>query len=360
MGRKITLYNNKVDASPGETRPRGNAVVLWILLGLLSVILFALNIYVGSVDIPLRNLIEIVFGLDGDSGNSTWRYIIVEGRLPQALTAALCGAALAVTGLMLQTVFRNPLAGPDVFGINSGAALGVAIVMLAMGGSLSAWTYSFSGFIAILLAAFVGAMAVTGLIFLFSTIVRSNTILLIIGIMVGYVASSAIELLNFFSTEEGVKSYTVWGMGDFGGVTNDAMPAFAVVVVVGLFLSILLIKPLNALLLGEEYAESMGINTRLTRNCLLLITGLLTAMTTAFCGPISFIGLATPHIARLVLGTDNHRRLLPATILCGAIIALLCNILCHLPANGGLIPINAVTPLVGAPVIIYVLLGHRR
>lgn len=173
-----------------------------------------------------------------------------------------------MTGLMLQTVFRNPLAGPDVFGINSGAALGVAIVMLAMGGSLSAWTYSFSGFIAILLAAFVGAMAVTGLIFLFSTIVRSNTILLIIGIMVGYVASSAIELLNFFSTEEGVKSYTVWGMGDFGGVTNDAMPAFAVVVVVGLFLSILLIKPLNALLLGEEYAESMGINTRLTRNCL--------------------------------------------------------------------------------------------
>lgn len=197
MGRKTTLYNNKVEAAPGEVRPRGIAVVLWILLGLLSVVLFALNIYVGSVDIPLRNIIEIVLGPDGDSGNSTWRYIIVEGRLPQALTAALCGAALAVTGLMLQTVFRNPLAGPDVFGINSGAALGVAIVMLAMGAVCRHGLTLSRGHHCHPFSRIHRGDGCHGLIFLFSTIVRSNTILLIIGIMVGYVASSAIELLNF-------------------------------------------------------------------------------------------------------------------------------------------------------------------
>ena len=217
-----------------------------------------------------------------------------------------------------------------------------------------------SGFVAVLLAAFIGAMLVTGLIFFFSTLVRNNVMLLIIGIMVGYVSSSAIELLNFFSTEEGVKSYAVWGMGDFGGVSMQNMPVFASITVVGLLLAILLIKPLNALLLGEEYAESLGINTRRTRNLLLIITGILTAITTAFCGPISFIGLATPHIARLILGTQNHTRLLPATILCGSAIALLCNILCNLPGDGGIIPLNAVTPLIGAPVIIYVLVRTKR
>lgn len=335
--------------------------IIFVILGVGILLLFALNLLSGSVPIPLTDVVSILFTPNTSSEiNLTWSYIILETRLPQALTALLCGGALAVTGLMLQTAFRNPLAGPDVFGINSGAGLGVAIVMLWLGGSVTTEMFSVSGFVAVLLAAFIGAMLVTGLIFFFSTLVRNNVMLLIIGIMVGYVSSSAIELLNFFSTEEGVKSYAVWGMGDFGGVSMQTMPVFASITVVGLLLAILLIKPLNALLLGEEYAESLGINTRRTRNLLLIITGILTAITTAFCGPISFIGLATPHIARLILGTQNHTRLLPATILCGSAIALLCNILCNLPGDGGIIPLNAVTPLIGAPVIIYVLVKTKR
>lgn len=335
--------------------------ILFVILGVGILLLFALNLLSGSVQIPLTDVVSILFTPNTSSEiNPTWSYIILETRLPQALTALLCGGTLAVTGLMLQTAFRNPLAGPDVFGINSGAGLGVAIVMLWLGGSVTTEMFSVSGFVAVLLAAFIGAMLVTGLIFFFSTLVRNNVMLLIIGIMVGYVSSSAIELLNFFSTEEGVKSYAVWGMGDFGGVSMQNMPVFASITVVGLLLAILLIKPLNALLLGEEYAESLGINTRRTRNLLLIITGILTAITTAFCGPISFIGLATPHIARLILGTQNHTRLLPATILCGSAIALLCNILCNLPGDGGIIPLNAVTPLIGAPVIIYVLVRTKR
>lgn len=335
--------------------------IIFVILGVGILLLFALNLLSGSVQIPITDVVSILFTPNTSSEiNPTWSYIILETRLPQALSALLCGGALAVTGLMLQTAFRNPLAGPDVFGINSGAGLGVAIVMLWLGGSVTTEMFSVSGFVAVLLSAFIGAMLVTGLIFFFSTLVRNNVMLLIIGIMVGYVSSSAIELLNFFSTEEGVKSYAVWGMGDFGGVSMQTMPVFASITVVGLLLAILLIKPLNALLLGEEYAESLGINTRRTRNLLLIITGILTAITTAFCGPISFIGLATPHIARLILGTQNHTRLLPATILCGSAIALLCNILCNLPGDGGIIPLNAVTPLIGAPVIIYVLVRTKR
>ena len=335
--------------------------IIFVILGVGILLLFALNLLSGSVQIPITDVVSILFTPNTSSEiNPTWSYIILETRLPQALTALLCGGALAVTGLMLQTAFRNPLAGPDVFGINSGAGLGVAIVMLWLGGSVTTEMFSVSGFVAVLLAAFIGAMLVTGLIFFFSTLVRNNVMLLIIGIMVGYVSSSAIELLHFFSTEAGVKSYAVWGMGDFGGVSMQNMPVFASITVVGLLLAILLIKPLNALLLGEEYAESLGINTRRTRNLLLIITGILTAITTAFCGPISFIGLATPHIARLILGTQNHTLLLPATILCGSAIALLCNILCNLPGDGGIIPLNAVTPLIGAPVIIYVLVKTKR
>lgn len=336
-------------------------VLQFAALGTAAVALFALNLVSGSVHIPMRDVVGILFSTNADSAavNPSWRFIILEGRLPQAITALLCGGAIAVTGLMLQTAFRNPLAGPDVFGISSGAGLGVAVVMLWLGGSVATEMFTVTGFVAILSAAFIGAMIVTAIIFLFSNIVRNSVMLLIIGIMVGYVSSSAIELLNFFATEEGVKSYAVWGMGDFGGVSMQMMPVFASVTVVGLILAILMIKPLNALLLGEQYAESMGINTRRVRNFLLVVTGVLTAITTAFCGPIAFIGLATPHVARLLIGTENHRRLLPATILCGSVIALLCNFLCYLPGDGGIIPLNAVTPLIGAPVIIYVLVKRR-
>lgn len=331
---------------------------------LLIVILFAVNLFVGAVDIPAVDVMSIIFGSDGAAGAdshipASWRYIILQNRLPQALTAMLCGSSLAVSGLMLQTAFRNPLAGPSIFGINSGASLGVALVMLLLGGSITTGTFSLTGFVAILVAAFIGAMAVMALIMLFSTLVKSNIMLLIIGIMIGYITSSAISLLNFFATEEGVQSYMIWGLGNFGGVTMLQMPAFASVTIFGLIASLLLVKPLNALLLGDQYAENLGINIKRVRNSLLFVTGILTAISTAFCGPVAFIGLAVPHIARMILGTENHRRLLPATLLCGAATALLCNIACVLPGSRGIIPLNAVTPIMGAPVIIYVLLKQR-
>ena len=213
---------------------------------------------------------------------------------------------------------------------------------------------------AVLAAAFAGAMAVMGLILFFANIVRSNVMLLIIGIMIGYIASSAIALLNFFATEEGVQSYMVWGLGNFGGVSMSQMPWFAGVTVAGLIGSLLLVKPLNALLLGERYAENLGVNITLVRNTLLFTTGLLTAVTTAFCGPVAFIGLAVPHIARKITGTDNPPHLMPATIFCGSIVALTCNIICVLPGNIGIIPLNAVTPIMGAPVIIYVIMHSRN
>ena len=333
-------------------------IIYCIGLCLVIVVLFALNLLLGSVSIPAEDVMHILLG--DTCEKSSWRFIILESRLPQAITAMFCGASLAVSGLMLQTAFRNPLAGPSIFGINSGAGLGVALVMLFLGGGLSVGSLQFSGFAAVLIAAFFGAMAVMAVIFFFSTLVRSHVMLLIIGIMIGYISNSAISLLNFFATDEGVKSYMVWGLGSFGGVSMANMPVFVGVSLFGLFGALLLIKPLNALLLGDRYAENLGVNIIAVRNWLLVVTGMLTAVTTAFCGPVAFIGLAVPHLARLLLTTDNHRQLLPATMLCGAMVALFCNLLCFLPGEGGVIPLNAVTPLIGAPVIIYVILINHE
>ena len=332
-------------------------ILLFICLATSILLLFGLNLTTGSVQIPFADVLDILCGRF--TGKESWEYIILENRLPQTLTAILCGASLSVCGLMLQTAFRNPLAGPDVFGISSGAGLGVALVMLLLGGTVSTSIFTVSGFLAILTAAFIGAISVTALILFLSTMVRNSVLLLIVGIMVGYVSSSAVSLLNFFASEEGVKSYMVWGMGNFGGVSMDHIPLFSILCFIGIIASFLLVKPLNILLLGPQYAESLGISTRQIRNILLVVVGLLTAITTAFCGPISFIGLAIPHIARLLFRTENHQILLPGTVLSGAVIALLCNFICYLPGESGIIPLNAVTPLIGAPVIIYVIIQRR-
>ena len=329
----------------------------WLIAGMIIVVLFICNLFFGSTDIPSSDVWNILTG--GNCDKESWRYIVVESRLPQAITALLCGASLAVSGLMLQTAFSNPLAGPSILGINSGASLGVAIVMLATGGTIATSTFALSGFLSVIISAFIGSMIVMSIILLFSSIVRNNLMLLIIGIMIGYITSSAISLLNYFSTAEGVHSYVIWGMGNFSGVSLQQMPWFSGMCIIGLGISIMLIKPLNAMLLGTQYAENLGINIRRTRNLLLVSTGILTAVTTAFCGPIAFIGLAVPHVARLIIGSDNHKSLLPLTLLCGAGIALLCNLICTLPGNSGLIPLNAVTPVLGAPVIVYVIIKGR-
>lgn len=322
----------------------------YILLVLTVVAFFVLSLIHGSVDIPCRDVWAVLIGDKPEI--ESWRYIIMDSRLPQALTALLAGGALSVSGLLLQTAFRNPLAAPDIFGVTSGASLAVALLTLspafAVGTTL--------GYLSSVVVAFVGAIAVTAVIVFFSRLVRSSVILIIIGIMTGYLCSSVITILNFLATEEGVKSFSVWGMGNFGNVSMAQMPLFASITILATASTFLLVKPLNALLLGPHYAENLGFNVRRIRNLLLLVTGLLTAVITAFCGPISFLALAVPHIARLILRTQNHRHLLPITILTGSAIALLCNVLTSLPGENGILPLNAITPMVGAPVIIYVLL----
>ena len=325
----------------------------YIISFIAIIALFAISLMHGSIDIPCTDVAGILLGRP--CPNASWEYIVLQTRLPQALTAMLAGAALSVSGLLLQTTFRNPLAAPDIFGVTSGASLAMALLTLA---PTALAGEAMSGLPAVA-AAFLGAIAVTALIWMASRIVRSSVMLIIIGIMVGYVASSAITLLNFFATDEGVKSYMVWGMGSFGNVSMSLMPVFVIVTLLGFAGTLLLIKPLNALLLGDRYAENLGVNIQRTRNWLLFVTGLLTAVTTTFCGPVAFIGLAVPHMVRLVFITSNHRILLPATILMGAVVALLCNLICFLPGEAGVIPLNAVTPLIGAPVIIYVILKGR-
>ncbi len=321
----------------------------------LIVTLFLLNIFFGSVEIPASQVIDILLGV-GEHGAAG--FIVTGSRLPMAVTALLAGAGLAVSGLMLQTAFRNPLAGPSVLGINSGASLGVALVMLLFGGSISAGAYTLGGYAAVMVGAFAGSIMIMGLLLFLSTALKNTLMLLITGIMIGYLTSSVIMLLNFMSTAEGVQSYVMWGMSSFNGVSLQQLPLFSSVTVAGLLLSLLLMKPLNLLLLGDSYAQNLGVDLRRVRNLLLLATGVLTAVITAYCGPVAFIGLSVPHIARLIFRTDNHRILMPGTLMTGSAVALACNLLCVLPSNS-VIPLNAVTPLIGAPVVIWVLFKHR-
>lgn len=327
------------------------------LLGTIFVLAIA-NLFVGSVNISPKEVWNILFS--GAYTDQSAYYIIWESRVPQCITAMFCGAGLAASGLMLQTIFNNPLADPSILGISSGSSLGVAFILLAGGSTLTAGSLTISGLFAVLIGAFAGAAAILGLILFLSTLIKNNTMLLIAGIMIGYITSSAISLLNFFSTAEGVHSYMIWGLGNFGGVSLQQLPYFCMVLSIGLLIAILLIKPLNALLLGPRYAQNLGINIRRTRQWLLFATGLLVACITSFCGPISFIGLAVPHIARLALGSSNHNYLMPVTMLSGAAIALLCNLICILPEEIGLIPLNAVTPILGAPIIIYVIVNQKK
>lgn len=328
---------------------KNRGTVIYTALGAALAVLFLCNLAFGSVHIPFRDVFGILAG--SYEGRQTWQLIVTQSRLPQAVTALLAGASLAAGGLLLQTLFKNPLAGPSILGISDGANLGVAIAMIYLGAG---------NYVATITAAFAGAAVVLAVIIFFSRKVKSNVMLLIIGIMVGYLASSLISILNYHASADKVRQFVMWGMGDFAAVSLDKLPCFACVATAGLILAILLIKPLNALLLGESYAANLGINVSRTRLLILASTGLLTAVTTAFCGPVSFIGLAVPHIARLLLGSSNHKRLLPVTILSGACTALLCNLFTVIPSGGETLPLNAVTALVGAPVIIYVIVNRKN
>ena len=328
-------------------------------LGLSLLILFAVSLAYGAVSIPFDQVLQILTGHEVE--RPAWHSIVLQSRLPQAITAVLAGAALAVSGLLLQTLFRNPLAGPSILGISDGANLGVAAVLLYFGGSLSQVTdWPISGYAAIILAAFVGASLILSLIIYFSAKVKNNVMLLIIGIMIGYLTSSLISILNYYASTDKVHAFVMWGLGNFSGVSLEQLPFFSICTISGLLLSLLLVKPLNALLLGERYAANLGIRVKRARLFILICTGLLTATTTAFCGPVSFIGLAVPHMARLLLGSSNHTLLVPVTMLTGACVALLCNILMVIPGSNQILPLNAVTPMLGAPVIIYVIINRKN
>jgi iron complex transport system permease protein len=315
------------------------------------VVLFLCNLFYGSVSIPVPAVMDIFLGKEIEL--AAWKIIVLQSRLPQAITALLAGSALAVSGLMLQTLFRNPLAGPSILGISDGANLGVAIVMLWAGVSIGIN-------ISAVIAAFAGALVVLALILYFSSKVRNNVLVLIIGMMIGYLASSGISILNALAPSESIRSYVIWGLGSFSNVSYSQIPFYSITVLIGLAFAILLIKPMNIILLGENYASNLGIHVKRTRIFIMVITGFLTAIVTAFCGPVSFIGLAVPHIARMILRTSNQQFLLPATLLSGAAIALFCNLLTTFPFGKTLLPLNAVTPLLGAPVILYVILNRKN
>ena len=316
-----------------------NRIALLPLLSVCLVLLFGLSLVYGAVSIPLREVIDILCGKG--SSSPAWEHIVWQARLPQAVTALFAGASLAVSGLLLQTLFRNPLAGPSILGISDGANLGVAAVLLYWGGSISQVSdFPITGYVAVILAALLGAFAILGII--------------------GYMVSSLISILNYYAAADRVHAFVMWGLGNFSAVSMEQLPFFSIVSVTGLLLSVLLIKPLNALLLGEMYAANLGVKVKQARMQILFCTGLLTAIVTAFCGPISFIGLAVPHIARLLLGTSNHKLLVPATILAGSCVALLCNLLMVVPGSNTILPLNAVTPMLGAPVIIYVIINRKN
>lgn len=336
-------------------------VAFYMLLIMASIFLFFfLNLVLGSVSIPLRAVWNILWGTGNES--VIWQNIIWKSRVPQALTALVAGAGLSVSGLQMQTVFRNPLAGPSVLGISSGASMGVAFVVLLSGslGGVALSKLGFMGEIALTIAAIAGSLSIMALIVFVSQKVRGNVTLLIIGVMIGYIANAVIGVLKFFSVEEDIRAYVIWGLGSFARVSGDQMTLFICIMMVLLPLSFLLVKTLNLLLLGDAYARNLGLNIKRARLLVITCSGVLVAIVTAYCGPIIFLGLAVPHLCRGMFRTSDHRILMPASLLAGASLALVCNLIARMPGFEGALPVNSVTALVGAPVVMSVLFNKRR
>ena len=336
------------------------SLAITLLQVLVLLLLFVLNLLLGTVHIPVGSVCAILLGSGGE--NEIWTNIVLSSRVPQALTAMVAGAGLAVSGLQMQTVFHNPLAGPSVLGISNGASLGVAFVVLLSGslGGVALSRLGYLGDVAMSIAAIVGALAILGLIAYVSQKVKGNVTLLIIGVMIGYLANAIIGVLKFFSAEEDVKAFVVWGLGSFARVSGDQMLLFVTLMAILLPLSMLLVKTMNLLLLGDAYARNLGLNIQRSRLLVIVCSGVLVAIVTAYCGPIMFIGLAVPHLARALYRTSDHRILMPGTMLAGGVLALVCNLLARLPGFEGALPVNSVTALVGAPVIAMVLFRRRK
>lgn len=326
----------------------------FVLLALLGAVFFLLHLFVGSVHVPMEVVLR---ALAGRALDPSWNVIVREVRLPQAVTATVAGGGLAASGLLMQTLFRNPLAGPSVLGISSGASLGVALLML----SQPLWSaIPVPRDAALIVAALLGSMGVLVLVLLADRRVGDGITLLIIGLLVGYLCSAIINVLEVASPAGLLKGYVLWGMGSFAGVGPDRILWLVLPVLGGIIAALWSIKPLNALLMGEDYAASMGVAVKPTRRWIMWVTGILAGTITAFCGPIAFLGLATPHVARGLFRTSDHARLMPATILCGAVLALMCDLIARAPGVGSAIPLNAITSLLGVPVVAWVLFSGKR
>lgn len=335
-------------------------IIFLVLIFISILIFFLLNLILGTISIPLNSIWRILFNAGEES--VIWQNIIWKSRFPQTITALLAGAGLSISGLQMQTVFRNPLAGPSELGISSGASLGVAFIIL-LSGSIAGTALSKLGFfgeVAISIAAIAGAMAVMAIIIAISQRVRGNVILLIIGVMIGYIATAIIGVLKFFSNDEDVRAYVIWGLGSFSKVSGNQVYTFACIMIVLIPISFLLIKTLNLMLLGEGYARNLGLNVKRARLSVIACSCVITAIVTAYCGPIVFLGLAVPHLCRTIFMSSDHRILMPAVTLTGASLALFCNLVARMPGFEGALPINSVTALIGAPIVISVLFGKRK
>ncbi len=330
---------------------KSRSTTLFITLSLLLVILFVLDLLIGSVHIPLRDILGALFGGDVDAAT---RLIVLDIRLIKAIVAVLAGIALSVSGLQMQTLFRNPLAGPYVLGISSGASLGVAIFILGMP-LLGVATNSTISSIGTAGAAWLGAALILAFIASVSTRIKDIMVILILGMMISSGVSAVVQILQYLSNEEALKSFVIWTMGSLGDVTSSQLLLLLPAVLIGLVVSVAVIKPLNLLLLGDQYARTMGLNVRRSRYLIFLSTTLLAGTVTAFCGPIGFVGLAIPHIARMLFCNADHRVLLPATALCGAVILLGCDII----SKWLTLPINTITALLGIPIVIWVVIRNK-
>lgn len=335
-------------------------IFTFTLIILAILVLFGLNLALGTISIPLGAITDILLGKGSDS--EVWRNIVLKTRLPQTLTALFAGAGLSISGLQMQTIFRNPLAGPSELGISSGASLGVAFIILLSGniGGVALSTLGFAGEVAVSVAAIIGSLVVMLIIIGISQRVRGNVILLIIGVMIGYIATAIIGVLKFFSNDEDVRAYVIWGLGSFAKVSEAQVYTFVTMMLILIPLAFLLIKTLNLMLLGESYAKNLGLNMKKARFWAICSSCVITAIVTAYCGPIVFLGLAVPHLCRTLFASSDHRVLMPAVTLTGAALALLCNLIARLPGFEGALPINSVTALIGAPIVISVLFGKRK
>ena len=333
--------------------------ILFAVVIIVGIILFLLNLSFGSVSIPTESVWEII--TDSYTGNEVWYNIVVKSRLPAVITAVCAGAGLSISGLQMQTLFRNPLAGPSELGVSAGASLGVAMVILLSGNIMGEAMISlgFFGEVALTVAAIMGALVVMIIILSISKYVKGSVTLLIIGVMIGYIATALIGVLKFFSTDEDVKGYVIWGLGSFSKVSGGNILPLVVAMAILVPMSFLLIKRLNLMMLGDNYASSLGQNVKSARILTIISSCSMAAVVTAYCGPIVFLGLAVPHLCRTLFVTSDHRVLMPAAALVGATLAMLCNLITRMPGIEGALPVNSVTALIGAPIVISVIFERK-